>query len=634
MDAGEFAKVEYPRQPNNITGLAFNHAGDLIATAALDQSLRLWDMSGRLLLSAPGFDGIEQVHFSADDRHLVFAGAHGRCEALDVSLGEGCRTLFEPDAENLSAVTIHPGGRLLASAHMNGITFWDAATGSKLGRMIIGNTTALSFHPVTGDLVDAEFRGTYSFGVERSAPGESPEIFTVKPRPDFYLGPGAMALDLAAHADMLAVAYDDRVRLNRNTNSAYAIVGEFIGEPGFKSVALSPNGEQIAAANWKTGELWLWNRQGPSQPERRLSLGGPAHLSYSPDGRWLACGTIKTVTLWETTSWQAKVQLPRPTMASQPALVEFAGSGGALALTWTDQAVRLINTNGSALANFETPHAETLVALALSADGSQLAGGTAARSVLLWDLNYLGRRLHELGLRTELPSGAAPTQVSSSVQLRIGPLDRLRFSQPKQILRLRRDIAELTGFIRDHPNTYFYYQHRAEKYLEVGDYEKAIADYRKWIELDEKDTTRDSGMKAWPLRDLAFVYLTGPDQVKNYAQAAALTQRAIELEPTNPDNHFRYGMACYRLGRYDEAAIHLDTARRSWETKGSNVAAALFYEAMCSAHAKQTSVASRLLDQAKQAYATTNLQFRESQGELSELQWEAEQVVAQIGLGG
>src|SRR5262249_29927774 len=152
---------------------------------------------------------------------------------------------------------IHPNGRLLATAHSGGITFWDLDTARKLRRIPAGPTASARFHPLSGEIIDAEFRGTFCFDVEAEEQAGR-HVLALKPKEDFYLGPGAVAADFASEIDVLAVAYGDRVRLARSTNSAYAMIDELIGKPGFKTVALSPNGQQVAAGNWKTDDVWVW----------------------------------------------------------------------------------------------------------------------------------------------------------------------------------------------------------------------------------------------------------------------------------------------------------------------------------------------------------------------------------------
>src|SRR5262249_28799201 len=145
------------------------------------------------------------------------------------------------------------------TTHSGGITFWDLETARKLRRIPAGPTASARFHPLSGEIIDAEFRGTFCFDVEAEEQGGR-HVLALKPKEDFYLGPGAVGVDLAAQVAVLAVAYGDRVLLARSTNSAYGAMEELVGEPGFKTVALSPDGGQVAAGNWKTGDVWVWDR--------------------------------------------------------------------------------------------------------------------------------------------------------------------------------------------------------------------------------------------------------------------------------------------------------------------------------------------------------------------------------------
>jgi WD40 repeat protein len=652
INGGEFAQQELAKQPDRLTALAFSHSGAVLATTSADQRLRLWDLSGRLLLTAPAPAEMRQLRFSPDDHQLIFENDRGGLQRADVALGQACRTFFEPEAESLNAVAIHSGGRLLAAAHLNGVTFWDAATAARLGRMNVGSTKALCFHPVSGELVDAEFRGTYAFAVH-SKHQRAQDLLTLAPKQNFYFPPGAVAVDVAGASRVVAVAYDDRVRLAEGTDAADATLGEFIGTPGFKSLAVSPNGQQIVAGNWNTDELWVWDRTSSAKP-RRLPVGA-AYARFSSDGHWLALGTLKSIALLDTRSWEAAWHLPRPGGATRPAAVAFATNGSILAVAWTDKAVRLLRVTGEVAANLDLPVEDTLTALALSPDGSQLVCGTQAHSAVLWDLQALGQKFNQVGLGFEadlslMPPGSnAPPAASRPVseasgdrsaaarlQLQIGALDRLGFSSVKQILQLRREMAHLTALIGESPANQHYHRYRAEKYQQLGEYGQAIADYRRWIELDQQaGTNRAAADKAWPLRDLALIYLEGPKPYLDYAKAAALLREALALDAENADNHFRYGVACYRLRRYEDAAPHLEAARRSWEKGGTKLTAVLFYQAMCSAQAAQSAAATQFLDLARQAYNQTDLPDRASQsGALSDLFWEAERVVTGPGVGG
>jgi WD40 repeat protein len=628
----EFPRMELPRQMSDYTALAFNRSGELLASAFVDGSVRLWSAGGRLLLTSAEAGRIHQLQFGPDDRRLGFAISGDSVWFWEVAAGEECRTLLDSEAEELSGIDIHPGGRLLATAHGNGVTFWDLESARRVARMAVGGTTALRFHPVSGDLVNGEFRGAYRFRIEtEDRPGEHGLL--LKPRQDFYLGPGAQALDFARDTGVLAAAYDDRVRLTRNTNTAFAVLHELVGEPGFKTVALSPDGRQVAAGNWKSTEVWLWEPASRAKP-RRLRVDGRANLRFSPDGQWLAAGTEKTVVLWNTRSWEASTLVERPPGASRPASV--AWNSRKLAVAWNDTRVRLLDLGGGTTAELETQ--DVLLGLAFSPDGSRLACATAAGSVVVWNFEALARGLEQLGLSVDLETPARARRPEPPMTVRIEQMDRLRFSQARYVIGLRRDVAELDGKIQEDPTAWHFYRHRAERLRKLGDFEAAARDYRRWIELDRAGINMPTGaMRAWPLRDLAWLHLFGPRELRDYERALALTREALELEPENPDNHYRHAVACFRLERYGPAETHFEMARQRYEAGGINVTAVLFYQAMCQARQNQA-LAAELLDQARQSYARLDFKARERRAgeltDLAELLYEAERVVNQSGAGG
>src|SRR5262249_50807347 len=150
--------------------------------------------------------------------------------------------------------------------------------------------------------------------------------------------------------------------------------------------------------------------------------------------------------------------------------------------------------------------------------------------------------------------------------LEIGALDRLRFSQAKHEWEIRQYIADDTFFISQTPDAWQKYASRAQWYRKLGEFAKAIKDYQEWIALGrDAATSAHTWDKAWPLRDLALIYLFGPPQFQNFGKALELTHEALSIDPNNPDNHFRHGVAYYRLGQYEEASKHLETARQMWE---------------------------------------------------------------------
>jgi hypothetical protein len=129
IEGDAFAKEELARQGAEISALVFSQAGNMLACACADQTLRLWYGShNQPPLIVPGCGDVTQLCFDTKDELLGLAGSGGALQLIEVSSGELCRTLSEFDAEELNTLSIHPNGRLLATAHSGGITFWDLVT--------------------------------------------------------------------------------------------------------------------------------------------------------------------------------------------------------------------------------------------------------------------------------------------------------------------------------------------------------------------------------------------------------------------------------------------------------------------------------------------------------------------------
>src|SRR5262249_36134618 len=159
------------------------------------------------------------------------------------------------------------------------------------------------------------------------------------------------------------------------------------------------------------------------------------------------------------------------------------------------------------VANLEPPQKGPLVDLTFTPDGSRLACATFARTVVVWDLDGLARRLTQLGLSTDLKPSAAPRRGQPPLTLEIRALDRLRFSQQKYVFDNGREVADLTNLIRQSPETWNFSFERARRYQRLNEFGNAIEDYRRWIQLDLAGEASRSGIdRAWPLRDLALIY--------------------------------------------------------------------------------------------------------------------------------
>jgi WD40 repeat protein len=142
-----------------VTAVAANAVGDLIATGADDGGLTLWDPDSRRLLAtlAKGHAGrVTSLAFSSAGGVMASGGLDGRIGLWDVQRHRQLQMLNAQQGEVL-ALAFHPTGLTLASGGADGsVKLWDAS-----GRRLLSSrqqahaaaVTALAFSPDGGRVV-------------------------------------------------------------------------------------------------------------------------------------------------------------------------------------------------------------------------------------------------------------------------------------------------------------------------------------------------------------------------------------------------------------------------------------------------------------------------------------------------
>jgi WD40 repeat protein len=366
----------------SVSSVAVSPDGSLVATAAGDGGVRLYDAKTGALVRGIGKAGDRSVVFSPDGRSLAAGGFHmdKLVGIYDVRTGRRLRALAGHTEWEADSCTISPDGALLASTGTDRqILVWDLATGMLRHR-----------------LADQPFRVT-----------------TLAFSPD-----GAT----------LACGGDKSVRLwDMKTGT---LLRTLTGHRAWVcTVAFSPDGTAVAGGgcDWSFHRGHDWPRpawRGPEQSEWRIwnvssgelkraeaEPGQLLSLAFAPDGKSLACGIGNDVRLYGLAS-----ESPARVVASHDAgvtTVAFTPDGAAIVSGGHDHAVRRTSlANGRE--DWRAPgHREQVNSIALSEDGSLLATGggdgrfatslctagakgIGAGAVRLWDAQR-GRLLHRLG---------------------------------------------------------------------------------------------------------------------------------------------------------------------------------------------------------------------------------------------
>jgi WD40 repeat protein len=369
-----------------VRSLCFSPSGRLLASAAEDQTVKLWKIGGgEEPITLLGHSArVSCVAFSPDESLVASASDDETVRLWETQTGQALRVL-QPRIGAVLSVAISPDGRRLAAGGVAQVCLYQL-TSRQEQRRLVGHTffvNALAFHPSRPLLASGSGDRTILFwDLQTNRPTQRWEEKRHHPVDHLAFSPDGTLLAVGPGAYILSGDTNFAIELRE---TATGTTRRRLPGPtaGVKGLAYDPSGTLLAAATIN-GDAFLWDTR-TGETRRAWKGSGTQAVAFVGNGTHLVTG-------------EAGGQVVLRAVVDGGAIRETVVPGGlsclapapgerALAVGGNDGALRILALPGLELsATLDKAHPDKIKVAAFSPNGRLLASaGGADLQVILWD---------------------------------------------------------------------------------------------------------------------------------------------------------------------------------------------------------------------------------------------------------
>jgi WD40 repeat protein len=426
-----------------VVQVAFHPTDEVLATAAWDQTVRVWDLTRpeapELAVRKAFSLSYCSLEFSADGSQLGMGVANNRLWVwewmrptagelvLSSRLGRVWGAALSPDGSTAAALgerglevwdlarpqqpnVAYPASPQTAEGLSTLVAFgldWDDRTAGRRARDRIAQLKSNPFAAVAGRRVRFSADGREL--LIGAVGGVTRATVLTDPPGTFRLTAAVTRREMggyehawSADGTLVAVVPErGKIAVYDTATHERVVAVPRHGNSGY--TAVSPDNRWLATGSWPQPGVNVWDIRTGDQVGSTLPTSNSGHPTFSADGRWLVIGSGDGYQFYHTAGWKPAHRVPRTDCGHFPGPAAFTPDSTTAAVWTRPGQVSLIDpTNGNELAvlpiTVRSDSIDTLGELRFTADGRKLVVVADARRIQIWDIATLREQLAAVDL--------------------------------------------------------------------------------------------------------------------------------------------------------------------------------------------------------------------------------------------